>query len=105
MHWADEGRVYEAVSDLPPPELDAFSVAFRRAAAVEREGPNRKFWARRCNCAICLEVLNVLRGGAPQTDHAASDLQINFIQMPAEAQFAHASLKARFRQVPRLTIS
>jgi anti-sigma factor RsiW len=37
LRWTDKGHVYEAVSDLPPAELDAFAVAFRRAAAAERE--------------------------------------------------------------------
>lgn len=40
LRWADRGRPYEAVSDLPPAELDAFGAAFRRAAAAESEGPN-----------------------------------------------------------------
>jgi anti-sigma factor RsiW len=35
--WTEGGRVYSAVSDLPPAELDAFGSAFRRAAAAERE--------------------------------------------------------------------
>jgi anti-sigma factor RsiW len=38
LHWADNGRLYMAVSDLPPAELDVFGAAFRQAAAVEREG-------------------------------------------------------------------
>jgi len=37
LRWSDQGRVYEAVSDLPPAELAAFGAAFRRAAAAERE--------------------------------------------------------------------
>jgi anti-sigma factor RsiW len=37
LEWTEGGRVYAAVSDLPPAELDAFSVAFRRSAAAERE--------------------------------------------------------------------
>jgi anti-sigma factor RsiW len=37
LQWADKGMLYTAVSDLPPSELDAFSGAFRRAAAAERE--------------------------------------------------------------------
>lgn len=37
LDWTEGGRVYAAVSDLPPAELDAFSAAFRRAAAAERE--------------------------------------------------------------------
>jgi anti-sigma factor RsiW len=37
VEWNDGGRLYAAVSDLPPAELDAFCAAFRRAAAVERE--------------------------------------------------------------------
>jgi anti-sigma factor RsiW len=37
LEWTEGGRVYAAVSDLPPAELDAFSAAFRRAAAAERE--------------------------------------------------------------------
>jgi anti-sigma factor RsiW len=39
LRWSDNGRLYAAVSDMPPAELDAFAVAFRRAAAVEREEP------------------------------------------------------------------
>jgi anti-sigma factor RsiW len=38
LRWVDKSHLYEAVSDLPPTELDAFAVAFRRAAAAEREG-------------------------------------------------------------------
>jgi anti-sigma factor RsiW len=37
VEWNDGGRLYAAVSDLPPAELDAFCAAFRHAAAVERE--------------------------------------------------------------------
>ncbi len=37
VEWEDGGRFYAAVSDLPPAEVDAFAVAFRRAAAAERE--------------------------------------------------------------------
>ncbi|SFK35666.1 anti-sigma factor family protein [Methylocapsa palsarum] len=37
LRWTDNGRAYLAVSDLPAPDLDAFGVAFRRAAAAERE--------------------------------------------------------------------
>jgi anti-sigma factor RsiW len=37
LEWTEGGRVYAAVSDLPPAELDAFGAAFRRAAAAERE--------------------------------------------------------------------
>jgi anti-sigma factor RsiW len=37
LEWEDGGRRYVAVSDMPPSELDAFSEAFRRAAAAERE--------------------------------------------------------------------
>jgi len=37
LEWTDGGRLYAAVSDLPPAELDAFGEAFRRAAAAERE--------------------------------------------------------------------
>ena len=37
LEWTEGGRVYAAVSDLPPAELDVFSAAFRRAAAAERE--------------------------------------------------------------------
>ncbi|WP_158817008.1 anti-sigma factor [Methylocapsa sp. S129] len=37
IEWDDAGRLYAAVSDLPPAELDAFAAAFRRAAAAERE--------------------------------------------------------------------
>jgi anti-sigma factor RsiW len=37
IEWTDGGRLFAAVSDLPPAELDAFAVAFRRAAAAERE--------------------------------------------------------------------
>ena len=37
LEWTESGRVYAAVSDLPPAELDAFGAAFRRAAAAERE--------------------------------------------------------------------
>lgn len=40
LRWTDKGRLYEAVSDLPPAELDAFGAAFRRAATAEREEPN-----------------------------------------------------------------
>src|ERR1700722_13290846 len=35
--WPEGGRVYSAVSDHPPAELDALGSAFRRAAAAERE--------------------------------------------------------------------
>jgi anti-sigma factor RsiW len=37
LEWTDEGRLFAAVSDMPPGELDAFAEAFRRAAAAERE--------------------------------------------------------------------
>ena len=37
LEWTEGGRLYAAVSDLPPAELDAFAAAFRRAAAAERE--------------------------------------------------------------------
>ena len=37
VEWAENGRDYIAVSDLPPGELDAFCAAFRRAATAERE--------------------------------------------------------------------
>ena len=37
LEWTEGGRVYAAVSDLPPAELDAFGAAFRQAAAAERE--------------------------------------------------------------------
>jgi anti-sigma factor RsiW len=37
LEWAEHGRQYIAVSDLPPAELDAFGTAFRRAATAERE--------------------------------------------------------------------
>jgi len=37
LEWTEGGRLYAAVSDLPPAELDAFVAAFRRAAAAERE--------------------------------------------------------------------
>jgi anti-sigma factor RsiW len=37
LEWTDGGRLYAAVSDVPPAELDAFGAAFRRAAAAERE--------------------------------------------------------------------
>jgi anti-sigma factor RsiW len=37
LEWTEGGRLYAAVSDLPPAELDAFGAAFRRAAAAERE--------------------------------------------------------------------
>ena len=37
VEWEDGGRLYAAVSDMPPSELDAFGAAFRRAAAAERE--------------------------------------------------------------------
>jgi anti-sigma factor RsiW len=39
LEWIDRGRLFAAVSDLPPVELDAFGAAFRRAAAAEREEP------------------------------------------------------------------
>ncbi len=39
LEWTDGGRLFAAVSDLPPGELDAFGTAFRRAAAAEREEP------------------------------------------------------------------
>jgi anti-sigma factor RsiW len=41
LEWADGGRRFTAVSDLPPAELDAFGAAFRRAAAAEREEPSK----------------------------------------------------------------
>ena len=37
LEWTEDGRLFAAVSDLPPAELDAFGAAFRRAAAAERE--------------------------------------------------------------------
>jgi anti-sigma factor RsiW len=37
LEWSDNGRRFVAISDLPPAELDAFGVAFRSAAAAERE--------------------------------------------------------------------
>ncbi|MGO9675567.1 MAG: anti-sigma factor family protein [Methylocella sp.] len=37
LRWVDNGRLYTAVSDLAPADLDAFGAAFRRAAAAERE--------------------------------------------------------------------
>jgi anti-sigma factor RsiW len=37
LEWTDGGRLYAAVSDLPPAELDAFGAAFRSAGAAERE--------------------------------------------------------------------
>jgi anti-sigma factor RsiW len=37
IEWEDGGRLYAAISDLPPTELAAFAAAFRRAAAAERE--------------------------------------------------------------------
>jgi len=37
LEWTDGERMFVAVSDLPPAELTAFGVAFRRAAATERE--------------------------------------------------------------------
>jgi anti-sigma factor RsiW len=37
LEWTEGGRVYAAISDLPPAELDAFGASFRRAAAAERE--------------------------------------------------------------------
>jgi anti-sigma factor RsiW len=37
LRWIDHGRVYTAVSDLAPADLDAFGAAFRSAAAVEHE--------------------------------------------------------------------
>jgi anti-sigma factor RsiW len=37
LEWTDEGRLFAAVSDLPPAELEVFAAAFRRAAAAERE--------------------------------------------------------------------
>ena len=37
--WSDGGRGFEAVSDIAPPELDAFVAEFRRAAAVEQGAP------------------------------------------------------------------
>jgi anti-sigma factor RsiW len=39
VEWTDGGRLFAAVSDLPPAALDAFAAAFRRAAAAEREDP------------------------------------------------------------------
>ncbi|MGD0719957.1 MAG: hypothetical protein ABR970_02770 [Roseiarcus sp.] len=39
QEWREGGRLFAAVSDLPPAELDAFGEAFRRAAAAEREEP------------------------------------------------------------------
>ncbi len=39
LEWADGGRRYIAISDLPAQELDAFGATFRRAAAAEREEP------------------------------------------------------------------
>jgi anti-sigma factor RsiW len=37
LDWTDGGRLYAAISDLPPAELDAFGAAFRSVAAAERE--------------------------------------------------------------------
>jgi anti-sigma factor RsiW len=37
LRWADRGRLYVAVSDLSPAELENFGAAFRRATAAERE--------------------------------------------------------------------
>ncbi len=37
VEWRDGERLFAAVSDLPPAELEAFGAAFRRAAAAERE--------------------------------------------------------------------
>jgi len=37
LRWVDQDRLYEAISDLPPAELNIFAAAFRRAAAAERE--------------------------------------------------------------------
>ena len=37
LEWTDGGRLFVAVSDLPPAELDVFGAAFRRAAVAERE--------------------------------------------------------------------
>jgi anti-sigma factor RsiW len=37
VEWTEGGRLYVAISDLPPAELGAFGAAFRRAAAAERE--------------------------------------------------------------------
>ncbi len=37
LRWIDGERLYTAISDLPPAELDTFAAAFRRAAAAERE--------------------------------------------------------------------
>ena len=39
LEWEDSGRLYAAVSDMPPSELDLFADAFRKAAAAEREEP------------------------------------------------------------------
>ena len=39
LEWTDGGRLFAAVSDLPPAELDAFGAAFRRAAAEREEAP------------------------------------------------------------------
>ena len=36
VRWSDGERVYVAVSDLSPTELDYFVAAFRQAAAKER---------------------------------------------------------------------
>jgi anti-sigma factor RsiW len=41
LEWTEGGRHYAAVSDLPPAELDTFGVAFRSAAAAEREDSPR----------------------------------------------------------------
>jgi anti-sigma factor RsiW len=39
LQWTEGGRLFAAVSDLPPAELDTFGADFRRAAAAEREEP------------------------------------------------------------------
>lgn len=37
LSWGGQGRLYVAVSDMPPSDLDAFHDAFRNAVAIERE--------------------------------------------------------------------
>ena len=43
VRWSDGERVYVAVSDLSPTDLDAFVAAFRRAAAKEQGGGQKVF--------------------------------------------------------------
>jgi anti-sigma factor RsiW len=38
VRWSDREHAYAAVSDISPPELDAFVAAFRQAVARERGG-------------------------------------------------------------------